>query len=294
MSKTIKFNLILDNNPIRNIDDLKNNFSIEDILDSYNNGLLKRWLGVRGYTEYLEKVNNIKADNNIDQIQELIKIFEVEYDDEKIKEGLAIIDYINERMILLDEYNKENYEARKIIDDYHQGYDSIISDIIENNDNMAKIKANVREIEENFMGLFNINYRDLYSTLIDKAPLAIFAILMNNKMRSYFISDDYSSDSTITIYGKIKEFLLNRTVLKEKLGIELKVFKGNTEAYWKDIEPKEKAFMIINMEYGNFVRNAGKFGEELANSSVNNLFLLVDGIDYKSNNANHELLYIEV
>lgn len=40
MAKTIKFNLILDSNSVRNIDDLKNNFSIEDILDAYNNGLL--------------------------------------------------------------------------------------------------------------------------------------------------------------------------------------------------------------------------------------------------------------
>ncbi len=90
------------------------------------------------------------------------------------------------------------------------------------------------------MGLFNLNYKDLYNNLVDNAPLAIFAILMNTKMRSYFISSDYSSENTNLIYNKIKEFVTNKTVLKEKLGEELKMFKGNTEAYWKDIEPKEK------------------------------------------------------
>lgn len=294
MAKTIKFNLILDNNSVRNIEDLKNNFSIEDILDTFNKGLLQKWLNVRGYNDYLDKVNSIEGDNNINQIEELIKIFGVECDDSKIREGLAIIDYINERKLLLDEYKKANYQTKKVVYDYHSGYDSIINDIIENKDNMPKIKANIREIEENYMGLFNLNYRDLYNTLIDNAPLAIFAILMNNKMRDYFISDENSNTNTKLIYSKIKDFVANKTVLKEKLGDELKVFKGNTEAYWKDIEPKEKTFMIIRMESGNFVRSSGKFGEELSNIAVNNIFLLVDGIDYKSNNSTQELLYMEV
>ena len=39
MAKTIKFNLICDNTPVRTIEDLQNNFSIEDVLDYYRNGL---------------------------------------------------------------------------------------------------------------------------------------------------------------------------------------------------------------------------------------------------------------
>ena len=55
MAKTIKFNLICDNTPVRTIEDLQNNFSIEDVLDYYRNGLLCRWLKVRGYEEELKK-----------------------------------------------------------------------------------------------------------------------------------------------------------------------------------------------------------------------------------------------
>ena len=35
MAKTIKFNLICDNTPVRTIEDLQNNFSIEDVLNYY-------------------------------------------------------------------------------------------------------------------------------------------------------------------------------------------------------------------------------------------------------------------
>ena len=66
MAKTIKFNLICDNNPIRTIDDLQNNFSIEDVLAYYNNQLLHRWLEVRDYKEELEKVRAITVDKPVE------------------------------------------------------------------------------------------------------------------------------------------------------------------------------------------------------------------------------------
>lgn len=42
MAKTIKFNLICDGNPVRNLEDLQNNFSIEDVLNYYSNKLYQK------------------------------------------------------------------------------------------------------------------------------------------------------------------------------------------------------------------------------------------------------------
>lgn len=88
MAKTIKFNLICDNKPIRTIEDLQNNFSIEDVLAYYNNQLLHRWLEVRDYKEELEKVRAITVDKPVEVVKELIKIFRVISDDKKIEEGV--------------------------------------------------------------------------------------------------------------------------------------------------------------------------------------------------------------
>ncbi len=49
MAKTIKFNLILDDKPVRTIEELQENFCIDDILEFYEKGLLQKWLKVRGY-----------------------------------------------------------------------------------------------------------------------------------------------------------------------------------------------------------------------------------------------------
>ena len=94
MAKTIKFNLICDDKPVRTIEDLKNNFSIEDVLAYYNNKLLHRWLEVRGYSDELEKVNAITAEKHIEVIKELIKIFNVICDDKKIEESVYMLEYL--------------------------------------------------------------------------------------------------------------------------------------------------------------------------------------------------------
>ena len=80
----------------------------------------------------------------------------------------------------------------------------------------------------------------------------------------------------------------------EKLGENLHVFAGETEEYWKDLEPKEKKYMIISIGQGDFVRPAGVSGGDLGAKDILNEFVILDGIDYKSNNATHRLKYMEV
>lgn len=177
MAKTIKFNLILDNQSVRTIEDLRENFSIEDVLEVYNNGLLQRWLEVRGYSEILEKINDIAYDSNIDIIKRLINIFKIEIKNEKVEEGVEILEYINKRKIKLQEYNELNFKTQKIIEDYHLEYQNLIEDIIENKDDMSKIKANIKQFEDIYFELFKCTFHKLYYRLKENAPLAVFAIV---------------------------------------------------------------------------------------------------------------------
>ncbi|WP_270657721.1 hypothetical protein [Aeromonas sp. Y293-4] len=63
MTKTIKFNLIVDGKPIRNLDELRENFNIEDVLAFYRNGLLSRWLESRDLTEEFSELKTISEDD---------------------------------------------------------------------------------------------------------------------------------------------------------------------------------------------------------------------------------------
>ena len=74
----------------------------------------------------------------------------------------------------------------------------------------------------------------------------------------------------------------------------IKIFRGKTDQYWKDIEPKGTRCMIISIKKENKLRNAGKNGEELTYDDINEQFIFTDGIDYMSNSDTDELIYMEV
>lgn len=306
MAKTIKFNLICDGNYIRTLEDLRNNFSIEDVLEYYHNQLLQRWLSVRGYEDQLRKVQSIKVKDEIDILPALIDIFEVEADKEKVHENTFILKYKKEHEFLLEEYQKMNYKADAIIDDYHAGYQQLVDTIIENRDDMAKIKASIAEIDNKYSMLYQLDYRNLFYVLKQEAPLAIFAMLMNDSMRTKYlpiitenedgtiVSDVSTNTDKYEMYKKICEFIPQYATLKDMIGENLKEFAGLTDGYWKDVEAKGNKYMIIRMEIGNIIRSSGESGGDLDVSKINNQFVILDGIDYKSNNASHKLLYMEV
>lgn len=305
MAKTIKFNLICDNKPIRTIEDLQNNFSIEDVLEYYNSQLLHRWLDVRDYQEELEKVKSITVDKPIEIIKELIKIFKVASDDKKIEEGVYILEYLEKRKELCSIYEKENYKTKNIIEDYEAGYQRLVDSILENPNDVAIIKANILEIVSNYAWVLKLNHRNLFHMLKGKSSLAIMCLLMNEHSRKYYlpvetknedgttINDVESDEDKAAMFQSICS-MIKTSDFKTELGENLVTFAGVTDGYWKDLEPKGKNYMIINMGSGDYVRSAGLSGGDLSSTDIENKFVIVDGIDYKSNSSSRQLLYMEV
>lgn len=305
MAKTIKFNLICDDKPVRTIEDLQNNFSIEDVLEYYNNKLLHRWLEVRGYSDELEKISAITSEKPLEIIKELIIIFNVASNEKKIEEAVYMLEYLDERKELCDIYSKNDFEKKSIIDDYQTGYKQLVDGILENLEDVARIKANIAEMVTNYKWVMDLNHRELFWTLKDKSVLAVMCLLMNEKSREYYVPiESKTEDGVVTkdidtnadkrnIFNAISS-LIKKSDFSTKLGDNLIMFAGITDGYWKDLEPKGKKFMIIGMGAGDFVRSAGVSGGDLSNVDVTDKFVIVDGIDYKSNSSTRQLLYMEV
>lgn len=306
MAKTIKFNLICDNNPVRTLEDLQNNFSIQDVLECYQNRLLHRWLNVRGYTDELEKVSAITTDKPVEIIKQLIAIFDVERDEKKVEEEIYMLEYLDERKELYAIYHKGKSKAQNIINDYVTGYDQLFRGILENPGDVAKIKANIAEMTQNYSLLVQYNYRTLLLKLLNEnLYLAVMCLLMNDMLRVYYLpvrtTDEEGNLLNEFNGGDEQEFMYKRicnivkkSEFRDQLGDNLKICAKQTNGYWDDIETKDKKYMIISMQNGNFVRATGETGGDLGVDDINNLFVIIDGIDYKSNNATHELLYMEV
>ena len=152
MAKTIKFNLILDNYPVRNIEGLQEHFSIEDMLKYFKNGLLLRWLDVRGYKTQYDAVAAINQSSDKKEIvMALVKIFEVaEMEIADIEKAIGILTYLDEEKELNAIYKENAFSKKQIITDYHSGYIALIMHMEENKDNMAILKADamINEINE--------------------------------------------------------------------------------------------------------------------------------------------------
>lgn len=330
MAKTIKFNLICDDKPVRTIEDLQENFSIEDVLKYYQNGLLLRWLEVRGYESEYRKVSDISEIETLEIVKKLIKIFDVEVDEKKVEEGVYMLQFLEERKELCETYKQDSIKAQGIIDDYQTGYKQLIDGIIENPNDVARIKANIAELMSGYKWAMDLNHRQLFWELKELSPLAIMCFLMNDEARKYYlpmpVRRDNASDAdeeekrvNIAVAAFVKKeddstavsydtennadkrnmynaicSMLKSSDFVSRLGDNLHVFAGVTDGYWKDLETKGKKYMIISMGSGDYVRSAGLQGGDLASTDIENKFVIVDGIDYKSNSSSRQLLYMEV
>lgn len=303
MHKTIRFNLICDEKPVRTIEDLQNNFSIEDVLAYYNNQLLRRWLLVRGYEEELKAVSAITSTEPMEIIKELIRIFNVTADEEKVEESIYMLQYLEEREELCAIYQQENYNVTHIIEDYQAGYRQLVDGILENPNDAAIIKANIAEIVSSYSWVLELDHRNLFYTLAEKSELAIMCLLMNAKSRNYYLpvreTDENGTVTVGTDPDKRQMFAqICRTIgepaFTSKLEGNLFSFSGITDGYWKDLKPKGKQYMIISMGKGDYVRSAGQTGGDLSYDDILDRFVIVNGIDYKSDSDTRKLLYMEV
>lgn len=302
MAKTIKFNLVMNNQPVRTLEELREHFYMEELLSLYKNGLLHRWLSVRGYEKERMELEQLNASTDRDIMKHFIRIFEMDRNEQEIEEEIYILEYKKERENELNELGKLKFQADSVIDDYHNGYQALIHNILQDKDHMPRIKAHIHELCTNYMELFRLNF-PLFFTTIYEAPRAIFAMLMREELRPYLIhnSEDNGTPESLytkSIYNRITGLVFKKDGLKEALGDELKTFKGVTDGYWKDIESKNKKYLILHLEASStnksFVRSAGVTGEEWSTIDLNDQFLILDGIDYKSNYIHNELFYLEV
>jgi hypothetical protein len=122
------------------------------------------------------------------------------------------------------------------------------------------------------------------------APILILNCITNPKWIGTIInSDELKSDQIYLPFTYIYITDVCKPIVNH-----VKSFSGETANYWKDVQPKGNQFLIIKMEKDNFIRNAGKSNEELNADDVNGKFPILNGIDYKSDNANHQLIYMGV
>lgn len=312
MAKTIKFNLICDETPIRTIEDLQEHFCIDDILPYYQKGILQRWLEVRGYTGYLKKVSAIKAKAPAEIILALVQIFDIPVNAEQVKRDTYIWEFRSQRAEQLRAEVAANTDAQKTVAEYLLGYARLEKCLDDAVDDPSRVKAIVTAITKEYPLALAMCHRALFWKFLDKAPLVIMRLIMDAQSRDYFLPV-YKSNQNGTVVSdmapqsgmdpqadKREMFmaLCNRIGtfdFQKKLGDSLQTFEGMTkDGAWVDLVPKGQAVMVLSLEGASLVRPAGAAYVENGAGKVNKQFPIYDGLDYKCRENRCKLLYMEV
>ena len=296
MAKLIKFNLILDGNPIRTIEQLQDNFSLEDILSYYNSGMLLRWLEVRGFTQQFEAVSAIDKSADIKTvITRLVEIFEM--DDvtaADIEEKIEFLTYQKKERMQNAQYQKAGYAKQQILLEYHKSFKKLVDDMIANKQNMAILKAAAAEMERNYSGAFCASYYQLFLLLLENAPKAIFAMLTRETFRKVWLEGLDNYPFTKEIEKKISNKLQQSTTLQTLLDTDVKFCQRKDSGFVPIIEPGNK-IMVLYLSDGAYIRNSGVLYEKMSKKDVEGKFPLLNGLDYNSNGyGGYKLLYMEV
>lgn len=306
MAKTIKFNLICDGQPVRTIEDLQENFSVEDMLGYFESGLLLRWLKVRDYKDEYKEVSKISTKDDLEIAKKLIKIFNVETDEKEIAKDVYMLQFLKERSQKISKYDSNRLEIDEVVKNYTKKYADLVKEIMDNSDDISRIKANITEIVNNYKLVLQLNYRELFWKMADRDYLlVIMCFLMNSVTRKYYLDagqpenneenmDTTSKKDKEEIYKKICSYFKSSNDIMKALGDNVSVFDGKTDEYWQDLEVKGKKYMILGIGIRDKVRAAGNHNGDLSYDDVNNKFPIVDGIDYMSNSITSKLMYMEV
>lgn len=118
--KQVKFNLYVDEQKIRTLEQLVLHFNIDDLLAWYEAGVLQKWLKTRQYTTQLQQVEAIEATEALAIAEALIRIFD--FDEAQAKDALDSLKYrLNYAKSDVDLSTKQT----DVIAAYHARYEEI-------------------------------------------------------------------------------------------------------------------------------------------------------------------------
>ena len=179
---------------IHSIEELQNNFSIDDILENFESKRLHKWLKSCGYNDYLTKIEAIDDEDKASIIKPLMDIFEIDYSEEDLADILDQLKYVPDKKNKDTNESAQEYITKSTVDplssdssgsvdlDYEsKKYDELVNEIINDPENLELIKKNIDLLASKYYAFFSRDALYLFYKLSKHSLLALFAILDNPK-----------------------------------------------------------------------------------------------------------------
>ena len=289
----LKFNLLISGKECRTLEEVKENFNIDDIKKYYYSDLLERWLLNNDYKDLYYEIKYLK-----EEICDSPAYYHMGHINIKIKQGLkdiffpehkkneTVSSFISITSNYKDYYNYNDYKNYSTADEYFNNYKKIVNIII--NDKTDYIKSYIDLLAERYSYFFKYDYKNFIKKIMEnKNYYALFYMLYNDFMRYYLIKDDNVSN------------FINEKILKnisEKLNSDFKYIKyyskseSNSDNHFIEISNKECIILYIENASVTSINNKEKVYNK---DKINNKFIKINGIRYNWQ-YNNKIVYIEM
>jgi len=320
MNKKIKFSLQVNGRQLRSLEELEDNFQVQDMLKLHRKGILARWLTAHGFDEKTLALAAVTVSpepdhaSDIETARKLAALFCPALSPEEVRDGMHYLFFLTEEQAELERLKRLEMERDEVINEYHSGYGELKKSIQDNFHDLPFLSEAARTLVKRFWQLVELDMQDFITTMFAKAPCLFLSLLGLGKFRDGDTDIQVRTRTTlhiasyINIYHNPKEkgvILPNlvyggnnipdgpTTEIKEVNWAGLKILQRTTHESWDDIVPEpSKRIMIVYLAPGNFVRGR-KDRQEISADEANNNFPILEGLDYKGL-KDEPLIYFDV
>lgn len=173
---------------IRSLQDLKEHLNLDDLYLYFVSGQLARWLTCIGEQARGEAIAEIDRKSPIKkQLNGLFDALGIELSKKELESMVESYAYFKQ----LEDQKREMVailkDVQAVIEQDYVQYNQCLKDIIEAKDDFAAVKARVRAMLKNYPQQFKLDWMRFYDVMMEQCRLAIFAVLMDEDYRKYYL-----------------------------------------------------------------------------------------------------------
>lgn len=173
---------------IRSLQDLKEHLNLDDLYLYFVSGQLARWLTCIGEQTRSDAIAKIDRKSPVKkQLNGLFDALGVELAKNDLESMVESYTYFKELQDRKREMVAILKDVRAVIEQDYVQYNQCLKDIIEAKDDFATVKSRVHAMLKNYPQQFKLDWMRFYDVMMEKCDLAIFAVLMDDDYRKYYL-----------------------------------------------------------------------------------------------------------
>ena len=173
---------------IRSFQELKDNLNIDDLYLYFVSGQLARWLDCIGEQDKAKLVEKVDRKAPVkSQLEGIFGALDIDLSEKDLTSMVEYYTYFKQ----LEDRKREMVSilnnVQSTIEQNYKQYSQCLTDIIAAADDFTIVKTRVRALLKNFPQQFKLDWMRFYDIMMEKCPLAIFVILMDQDYRKYYL-----------------------------------------------------------------------------------------------------------